>query len=76
MKNVRIKNRPQLGDATKYIIHRAIDAAPLPARARRALKSCGGCQKRAEALNRADAAVTKAIASAANFIQGKPPTQQ
>lgn len=44
---------PGLGTRLQAGIHAALDVLPMPAATRAAIKSCGGCAKRREALDRA-----------------------
>lgn len=63
MKSIRI--RSNIGDQVQSIIHGAIDALPLPAKTKRRIKQCGGCNNRRLALNRAGKAVE-------DFLSPKP----
>lgn len=55
MQTVRIKLNPDYkpGTALKKAIAKVVDAAPLPAKVKQAIKSCGGCAGRAAAMDKA-----------------------
>jgi hypothetical protein len=46
-----------LGDRVQTVIHAGLDALPMNPATRNAIKSCGGCKKRKEMLNKAGEAI-------------------
>ncbi len=62
---------PGIGTRIKEAIARTVDGAPIPGKLKRAIKGCAGCGRRADALDRADAAVRRAIG-----LDGKPKSGQ
>lgn len=51
-----------IGTDLKKIIHRTIDASPLPQATKAAIKSCGGCRSREKKLNQFGKAVKRFFA--------------
>lgn len=45
-------NRMGLGSQIQSVIHSALDATPMPAKMRHAIKGCRSCRQRKDALNR------------------------
>ena len=60
--------KPGLGTKMQTVIHRALDATPMPKRLRYAIKNCAGCGKRAAAIDRAEAKARKAVESFTNLV--------
>jgi hypothetical protein len=63
-----IAGKPGLGTKLKHAIHAGLDATPMPAKMRQAIKGCAGCGKRAKAIDRAEQKVRA-------FLAGKPEMQ-
>lgn len=53
--------RVGLGTKIQRVIHVAVDASPLPAKTKAAIKGCGGCGRRAQAINTAETAVRRML---------------
>jgi hypothetical protein len=53
----RAARKKGLGDHVQSAIHAGLDASPISAATRKAIKGCAGCQKRVGWLNRAGRAV-------------------
>ncbi len=51
------------GTRLQKFIHRVVDASPLPETAKKAIKGCGGCARRAERLNSAGQAMRMMLAA-------------
>jgi hypothetical protein len=66
--------RTGLGTKLQQVIHKAVEAAPLPDRAKAAIKGCGGCGRRAAAINSAEAAVRKMLGIDARTQKGQQST--
>lgn len=67
------KNTKPVGMGTKIqkVIHAAVDALPLHPQTKKAIIGCGGCARRAAAINMADAAVRRAFQVAAGVVTGQ-----
>ncbi len=50
-----------LGTRLKTVIAKIVDAAPIPAKTKRAIKACSGCGRRAARIDQAEATVRRAI---------------
>jgi hypothetical protein len=71
MKHVRFyrTDRRGLGDVVQAGIHHVIDAAPLPAATKTRIKSCGGCGRRAQALNKLGRTVRRAFTTVLRHVR-------
>jgi hypothetical protein len=48
----RMNRQSGLGSQIQSVIHSALDATPMPAKMRHAIKGCRSCRQRKDALNR------------------------
>lgn len=77
MQTVRVKLNPAyqpkppgVGTNLKHAIHAVVDVLPIPAKAKQAIKECGGCHKRENWLNEQQRRLAERRARRAN---GRPP---
>lgn len=68
----REASKQGLGTKIQSAIHAGVDALPLSAETKHAVKGCAGCGRRAAAINRAESKVKKFLGIGAQTPPAKP----